>query len=120
MSVPALDASTVIEPIRQLAAAGGDILTVPDNEYWRLEKISVFNSNASAETIDIYLVASGDTAASTNQIARESVATDATVALDYLTGVVMGPGQSLNMNAVNSDSVVVGGVTRFFQGESRD
>ncbi len=104
----------------QVAAAGGDVVTVPSPEYWRIDKVSLYNDNAATETITVFLVDDGGTAAATNKIAEESVASKATASLDYLTGVVMAPGQKLHMNAVNSDSVVVGGFTRFFRGNPRD
>lgn len=106
---------------QEVSSSVAEVLPVPSGEYFRIDKLSVYNGNSStAETIEVYLVNSGDTAGANNIVAKKSVAAEATEPFDALSGIVLAPGVSLQMSAVGTKSNVFGGFTRFFTGQRRD
>ena len=71
----------------QLGATISTIYTVPDNTTAIIEAITATNTDASARTIDLHLVASGDSADSTNKIIdAKSISMNTDEALDTVTG----------------------------------
>lgn len=109
-------------PIRAevISSVGETLFTVPDGEFWRIDKMSIYNDHTSGDSVDFHLIDAGDTAGAGNRVGIESVGSKDTVSLEYLTGVVMGPGQFFYVDPDTSLCVMFGGVTRFFQGEFSD
>lgn len=111
-----------VHPIRAevIQSVGETLFTVPADEFWRIEKLSIYNDHTSADSVDFHLVDDGDAAGAGNRVGIENVPSKGTIVLDYLTGVVMGPGQSFYVDPDTTLCVMFGGITRFFRGTRRD
>jgi exosome complex RNA-binding protein Csl4 len=73
-----------------------------------IDKATVCNVTGGAVTVDIHLVASGDTAATDNQLyAQLSVSANSTVALDAIQNQVLEAGDFIAAQASAGSSIVL-------------
>lgn len=78
------------------------------NTHTTITAATAFNGSGGAETLDIHVVASGDTAGDHNKVYEGlSVADGATVGLQFLVGHTLGPGDTIQAASSTTTTIAL-------------
>lgn len=89
------------------AASASSEYTVPVSTRTIIDKFTATNVDASSRTLTVYLVASGGTAGTSNQIVSKSIAAGATADVTELQNQILATGDVISVLASAASTIVI-------------